>query len=96
MYAEGIAGSTLNKSNSLGALIKDFNSFPHKAIKESLSNLYGFCSDYPEIRHAGNPDGVLRDLETRDALLVCLLLIVFSDYLTETMNVEGSFGVAAI
>lgn len=92
MYAEGIAGSTLGRRGSLGDLADRVTSFPHPTIKLSLKNLYGFCSDYPEIRHAGNPDGVIRDLETRDALLVCLLLIVFSGYLTETMDVESIFG----
>jgi hypothetical protein len=92
MYAEGIAGSTLGKRGSLGDLADRLTSFPHSTIKLALKNLYGFCSDYPEIRHAGNPDGVLRELETRDALLVCLLLVVFSGYLTDTIDVESIFG----
>ena len=48
--------------------------------------LYKFCSDYPGIRHAGDPVGVRRDLATRDVTLASLLLVTFSGYLSPAVE----------
>jgi hypothetical protein len=58
-----------------------------------LGNLYGFCSNYPGIRHAGNPAGVLRELATRDVTLASLLLLSFSGYLSPIMDEKVVLGV---
>ena len=83
VYAEGAAAIAAHSDGgTLGDLCEQVTCWPHKTLKECLKKLYGFCSDYPGIRHAGNPNGQLRDLEPRDAILVCLLLLSFSGYLT--------------
>lgn len=81
-YVEGLAGATCGKAGTLGDLCKEIKDWPHGAVQASLSSLYGFCSDYPGIRHAGNPKGVRRDLATRDMTLASLLLLSFSGYLS--------------
>ena len=83
MYAEGAAAvSAHSDGGTLGELCDKITCWPHKTVKECLKKLYGFCSDYPGIRHLGHPKGQLRDLESRDAILICLLLLSFSGYLT--------------
>lgn len=91
-YVEGLAGATCGKAGSLGDLCKDIKDWPHGAVQASLSNLYGFCSDYPGIRHAGNPKGVRRDLATRDMTLASLLLLSFSGYLSPSVDERAVLG----
>jgi hypothetical protein len=89
MYAEAAAAvSAHSDGGTLGDLCDEITCWPHKTVKECLKKLYGFCSDYPGIRHAGNPDGQLRDLEPRDAILICLLLLSFSGYLAHEARPE--------
>lgn len=92
-YAEGLAGDTCGKAGSLGYLCKEIKGWPHGAVQAALSNLYGFCSDYPGIRHAGNPAGVRRNLAIRDATLVSLLLLSFSGYLSSAVDERAVLGV---
>jgi hypothetical protein len=72
--------------NTLGARCNQVGDWPHEQVKEALQKLYKFCSDYPGIRHAGNPAGVLRNLATRDMTLASLLLLSFSGYLSPTLD----------
>lgn len=89
-YAEGLASATRGTPGTLGALCDQLTDWPHDKVKEALKNLYKFCSDYPGIRHAGNPAGVLRSLATRDMILACLLVISFTGYLAPQMGPESS------
>jgi len=83
-YVEGIAGAAPGmQPGPLGTLIKRLDVWPHATIREALSSLYGFCSDYPGIRHAGNPAGQLRELSVKDALVIPMLLVAFSGYLVD-------------
>ena len=92
-YAEGLASSTNGKAGTLGALCNQIGDWPHDKVKEALQNLYKFCSDYPGIRHAGDPRGIRRDLSVKDSTLICLLLIGFSGYLSP--NVDERFVLGA-
>ena len=85
-YAEGLAVATCGKPGSLGDLCKEIKDWPHGAVQAALSSLYGFCSDYPGIRHAGNPGGVRRELAARDVTLTSLLLLSFPGYLSPTLD----------
>ena len=91
-YVEGLAGATCGKADTLGDLCKDIKDWPHGALQAALSNLYGFCSNYPGIRHAGNPVGVRRDLATRDMTLASLLLLSFSGYLSPSVDERAVLG----
>ena len=92
-YAEGLAVATCGKPGSLGDLCKEIKDWPHGAVQAALSNLYGFCSDYPGIRHAGNPAGVRRELATRDMTLASLLLVSFAGYLVPSLDQQVVLGV---
>lgn len=92
-YAEGLASFTRGIPGTLGALCDQLTDWPHDKVKESLKSLYKYCSDYPGIRHAGNPAGVRRDLATRDMTLASLLLLSFSGYLSPTMDEQAVLGV---
>lgn len=88
-YAEGLASVTAGVpaiGNTLGALCNQIGDWPHDQVKEALQKLYKFCSDYPGIRHAGNPAGVRRNLAARDVTLACLLLVSFSGYLSPVVD----------
>jgi len=92
-YAEGLASATNGQAGTLGALCNQIGDWPHDKVKEALQNLYKFCSDYPGIRHAGDPNGIRRDLSVKDSTLICLLLISFSGYLSP--NVDERFVLGA-
>jgi hypothetical protein len=92
-YVEGLAGTTCGKSGSLGDLCKEIKDWPHSAVQAALTKLYGFCSDYPGIRHAGNPAGVRRDLNARDVTLASLLLLSFSGYLSQDIDEQVILGI---
>jgi hypothetical protein len=88
-YAEGLASSTNGQAGTLGALCNQIGDWPHDKVKEALQSLYKFCSDYPGIRHGGNPKGMRRDLSVKDSTLICLLLLSFAGYLSP--NVDERF-----
>jgi hypothetical protein len=90
IYAEGIAGKTDGTTDTLGAICNRLACWPHITVRESLKKLYGFCSDYPGIRHPGNPEAKLRELEYRDAILISLLLVSFSGYLSNEVRMEDT------
>lgn len=92
-FAEGLASATHGTAGTLGALCDQLTDWPHDRVKEALKSLYKFCSDYPGIRHGGNPAGVRRDLATRDMTLACLLVISFTGYLTPNIDERLVLGI---
>jgi hypothetical protein len=92
-YAEGLASATRGVAGTLGALSDQLTDWPHDMVKEALKNLYRFCSDYPGIRHAGNPANARRALAARDATLASLLLVTFTGYLCPQLNEHLILGI---
>ncbi len=92
-YAEGLASATHGQPGTLGALCNQIGDWPHDKVKEALQNLYKFCSDYPGIRHAGDPNGMRRDLSAKDSTLICLLLLGFAGYLSPSVDERSVLGV---
>ena len=78
--AGGVAGQTL------GEMCNNVTTWPHATIKDSLKKLYGFSSDYPGIRHAGNPVGRLRGIEVRDLAALSIMLMGYSPYLAAALE----------
>lgn len=74
------------KGTDLSAMCGQLNTWPHTAIRSSLASLYGFTSDYPGIRHAGNPDSAIRVIDLRDMLAVSILLAGFTPYLSQALD----------
>lgn len=87
MLLEAIA-STADEvtARTLGDMCDQVRSWPHATVRESLKKLYGFASNYPGIRHAGNPDSQLRGIESRDLAAVSILLMGYSPYLTGALE----------
>lgn len=73
---------------SLGEMCGQVATWPHATVREVTKKLYGFSSNYPGIRHAGNPASALRDIEMRDMVAVSILLAGCMPYLTEMMDHE--------
>ncbi len=92
-YAEGLASTTHGTPGTLGAICDQLTDWPHDKVKEALKSLYKFCSDYPGIRHAGNPAGVRRDLAMRDMTLASLLLLSFAGYLSPSVDEQVVLGI---
>jgi hypothetical protein len=92
-YVEGLACATNGAPGTLGALCDQLTDWPHDKVRDALKNLYKFCSDYPGIRHAGNPNGVRRALAARDLTLASLLLLNFTGYLSPTMDEQAVLGI---
>ena len=57
-----------------------------------MKNLYGFASDYPGIRHAGNPASALREVDMRDMVAMSVLLTGFTPYLESRLSADEIFG----
>lgn len=91
-FAEGLASATHGSSGTLGALCDHLADWPHDKVKESLKNLYKFCSDYPGIRHAGTPSSALRALSSKDLTVASLLLMSFSGYLSPIVDERAVLG----
>jgi hypothetical protein len=72
----------------LGKICNQLKNWPHAAVKGALKNLYGFASDYPGIRHGGNPAGMLLPIGMRDMVAMSIVLTGFSPYLTDQFNAE--------
>lgn len=87
MLLEAIASAADEvTARTLGDMCDQVKSWPHATIKDSLKKLYGFASDYPGIRHAGNPMGKLRGVETRDLAALSILLMGYMPYLSNTLE----------
>jgi hypothetical protein len=91
-YAEGLAGSTCGAADTLGNLCRQIHDWPHVTIREALKKLDGFCSDYPGIRHAGNSTSQLRILGGKDSVLISVLLLTFSGYLSPQIDAQVVLG----
>jgi hypothetical protein len=80
---EGVAIDKANKgSTTLGAAIESCRDlFPHTSLKDCIKKLYEFCSDYPNLRHAGRVSRRLRNIKKDDALLTAALAISFASYI---------------
>lgn len=74
------------RSGQLGAMCSEVQNWPHNAVRSALSNLYGFASDYPGIRHAGNPSGAIRAIDMRDLIAVSVALAGFTPYLRDNFD----------
>lgn len=75
--ASACPGST---GQTLGELCQSINCWPHATVREAVKKLYGFCSDYPGIRHSRSAKGKIRPLEMRDSVIVPLLLLTAAGY----------------
>lgn len=77
--------------SELSGICNQVTTWPHSAIKAALKNLYGFASDYPGIRHGGNPAGALRAIEMRDMVAISILLAGFTPYLASQLNADSVY-----
>jgi hypothetical protein len=92
MYAEGMASLAANSHGSLGDLCDRLNCWPHGAVKRAVKAAYGFCSDYPGVRHGNAGSGKIRELEGRDAIFLSLLFLSLSGYVTESIDTREVLG----
>ena len=92
-YVEGVVSTESGSHGTLGKMCDQLSVWPHNTIKESLKCIYGFCSDYPGIRHGSSSGGVHRELEARDLTLASLLLLTFSGYLSGGVDERAVLGV---
>lgn len=85
-YLEGLAGVTRGKPGDLGRLCDALKDWPHNKVKEAVKSLYGFCSDYPGIRHGGNPGSRKRQLDSRDSVAINVSLMALAAYLSTALD----------
>ncbi len=82
-----------SKGSTLGDLCDSIACWPHRALCEAEKKVYGFCSDYPGIRHAGNVRGKIRELELKDSIIVPLLLLTAAGYFLTWQNISEVIGI---
>lgn len=92
-YLEGLASATNGKPGNLGKLCDSLSDWPHDKVKEAVKSLYGFCSDYPGIRHAGTPGNRRRQLDTRDSVAINVSLMALAVYLGSGMDHGAILGI---
>lgn len=73
---------------TLGDMCKALDTWPHVAVKNSLSSLYGFSSDFSGLRHGKASEGVKREVEMRDLISISVILAGFIPYLTDAIEPE--------
>ena len=96
MFVECLAAVTPGaKGKTLGDLCTNIECWPHKAVRGAVSSLYGFCSDYPGIRHNISDEGQLRRLQVKDSVLVSLLLLAAGGYFRTDLDIAEIIGVEA-
>ncbi len=87
MLTEALASAVPGaRGKTLAELCNTVQCWPHSAIKEAVKRIYGFCSDYPGIRHNISSNGLIRSLEVRDSVIVPLLLLTTAGYFGENGN----------
>jgi hypothetical protein len=75
---------------TLGAICNQLD-FPHATIKAVGEKLYGFGSNYPGVRHAGNANSALRELDMRDFVSLSLMLASFTPYVTHGLDSDRCY-----
>ncbi|MBF0889732.1 MULTISPECIES: hypothetical protein [Gluconobacter] len=76
------------RANTFGAMCDKAGVWPHNKVREAAKAIYGFASDYPGIRHGGNPASQLREVDMRDLLSISVILTGLSPYLSPSMDPE--------
>lgn len=65
--------------------------WPHPAVRQAASGLYGFRSDCPGLGHGGNPDAMLRQLNMKDVIGISMLLFSLTPYLTNDIDLDACY-----
>ena len=87
MLVEALASTNPGaQGKTLGDICNSLKVWPHPAVKEAVTKIYGFCSDYPGIRHNTGTGGQSRTLEMRDSIIVPLLLFAAAGYFGPNAN----------
>jgi hypothetical protein len=94
-YLEGLASVTNGKAGTLGQLCDGLSDWPHDKVKEAVKSLYGFCCDYPGIRHAGTPRNRKRQLDRRDSVAINVALMALAAYLSNKLDQGEMLGVGS-
>lgn len=76
---------------TLGDMCNQVETWPHATVKEAMKKLYGFSSNYPGIRHAGNPASALREIEMRDMVGMTVILAGFVPYLSYGLDASALY-----
>jgi hypothetical protein len=92
-YVEGLASTTKGTYGTLGRLCDQLTDWPHNKMRDAVKDLYSFCSDVPGVRHGGNPRNMLRDIDSRDMTLACLLLLASTVYLSRGWDEKVILGI---
>ena len=57
-----------------------------------MKDLYGFASDYPDIRHGVTPASALRAVDMREMVAMSILLTGFTPCLESRLSADAIFG----
>ncbi len=87
MLVEALASAVPGaQGQTLGDLCNSIQCWPHSAIKEAVKRIYGFCSDYPGIRHNILNGTQIRALEMRDSIILPMFLLIAAGYFGANAN----------
>lgn len=83
------------KGTTLGKMSKEMLKLPHSALEtgicDMVAKVYGFSSDYPDIRHKGTPASKQRDLGIEDVIAVSVMLSGILPYINDGCDPHSAF-----
>jgi len=88
MLLEALGSKHTGKNGQTLGSICNKDIFPHSSLQQGLSQIYGFASNYPGIRHGGNPDSVNKEIEMNDMVAISIILSGFIPYLTNQISAD--------
>ena len=87
--AFGVRNSTLS-GTTMSAMVRHLN-LPHPTLATLINTLYGFRGDFPGMAHGGNPDGMSRELEMRDMLVLAVVITALAPYFLERFDPQQCY-----
>lgn len=89
LEAFGVRNSTLT-GTTMSAMVRHLN-LPHPTLANLITTLYGFRGDFPGMAHGGNPDGMSRELEIRDMLVLAVVITALAPYFLERFDPQQCY-----
>lgn len=89
LEAYGVRNPDL-KGQTISGMVKNLD-LPHPTLSKLIETLYGFRGDFPGIAHGGNPDGMSRELEIKDMLVLTVLITALTPYFLQNFDSQKCY-----
>lgn len=80
------------RPDNLGKISRGIQTLPHESLRIALDALYTFTCDYPGIRHGGNPESKVREIQLRDLAAMLAIFVGIVPYVTDDLDWKEVYG----